>query len=153
MNRLAYLLCAISFVGLSLLNPIALAAQMTFQLTFQLTNDTGRTLNLKFFSRAESRQEWPSKTKAFSVRPESGVQQIKISCEEGEQICWGAWQTVQSVSGEIVGPGGLRATRTSKFSTGVGERGLRTCERCCHICKDGAMTPVKTLHDPKPEAK
>ena len=149
MNRLANLLCAIFFVGLSLLSPAALGAEMTFQ----ITNDTERALNLKFFSRAESRKEWPSKTKAFSVRPESVAQQIKINCEEGEQICWGAWMTVQSVSGEIVGPGGQRATRTSKFSTGVGERGLRTCERCCHICMDGAMTPVRTLHDPKPGAK
>ncbi len=149
MNRFANLRCAISFVGLSLLSPIAMAAEMTFQ----ITNDTERALNLKFFSRAESRQEWPSKTKAFSVRPEFAAQQIKINCEEGEQICWGAWMTVQSVSGEIVGPSGQRATRTSKFSTGAGERGLRTCERCCHICMDGAMTPVKTLRDPQPGAK
>ncbi len=126
---------------------------MAAEMTFRITNDTERALSLKFFSRAESRQEWPSKTKAFSVRPESSVQQIKISCEEGEQICWGAWMAVQSVSGEIVGAGGQRTTRTTKFSTGAGERGLRTCERCCHVCVDGAITPLTTLRDPKPGAK
>ena len=149
MSRLIWLPGVITFVCLSALSLSATAVEMTIQ----FTNDTERALNLKLFSRAESRQEWPSRTKAFSVRPDSAVQQIKITCEEGEQICWGAWMTVQSVSGEIVGASGQRATHTSKYMTGVGDRGQRTCERCCYICKDGAVMPVATLRDPEPGAK
>lgn len=152
MNRSIFsrgLLCAVTLVCISAFCIPSTAAEMTFQ----LINDTERPLNLKFFSRAESRQEWPSKTKAYSVKPDSAVQQIKLTCEEGEQICWGAWMTTQRISGEINGAAGQRATQTSKSSTGAGERGLRTCERCCHICKDGAVTPATTLHDPKPDAK
>ena len=149
MSRLTWLPGVITFVCLNAFSLPATAAEMTIQ----FTNDTERALNLKPFSRAESRQEWPSKTKAFSVRPDSAVQQIKITCEDGEQICWGAWMTVQSVSGEMVGASGQRATRTSKYKMGVGDRGQRTCERCCYICKDGAVTPAATLRDPEPGAK
>ena len=112
MSRLIWLPGAITFVCLSALSLSATAVEMTIQ----FTNDTERALNLKLFSRAESRQEWPSRTKAFSVRPDSAVQQIKITCEEGEQICWGAWMTVQSVSGEIVGASGQPSSPTTSDS-------------------------------------
>lgn len=149
MNRLISLTVAIVVVWLSVFSASASAAEMTFQ----IVNNTDRPLSMKLFSRAESHQEWPSKTKAFSVRPDAKPQQLQITCEEGEQICWGAWVTVQTVSGEIVGANGQRATRTSKFTFGAGERGLRECEKCCHICKDGALVPIARLGDPSPTAR
>ena len=139
---------AIVVVWLSALCVPAVASEMTFQ----LINDSERSLNLKLFSRSDSRQQWPSKTKAFSVKPDAARQAIKITCEEGEQICWGAWMTVQNVSGEV-GSSGARATHTTKFTFGAGERGQRSCERCCHICKDGAITPVIKMRDPDPGAQ
>ena len=141
MNRLLYLFAAITFVALSATSIPSTAAEMTFQ----LVNDSEWPVNMKLFSRGESHQEWPSRSKAFSLRPDTAVQQIKISCEAGEQICWGTWRTVQAVSGEV-GAGGQRTTSSTKYQAGVGERGARTCEQCCHICKDGALTPVATLH-------
>ena len=148
MNRLIPLYLAIAAVCLSAFTALASAAEMTFQ----FVNNTDRALNVKLFSRADSHQQWPSKTKAYSLRPDDATQQLKISCEEGEQICWGAWATVQTVGNEVTGPNGQRATRTSKYSSGVGERGLRTCERCCHVCKPGELTPIATLRDPLPAA-
>ena len=149
MNRPIFLIVLIILAWLTASSTSGSAAEMTFQ----LVNNTDRPLNMKLFSRAESHQEWPSKTKAFSVRPDAAPQQLKITCEEGEQICWGAWVTVQKVSGEILGANGQRATRTSKFTAGAGERGLRTCEKCCHICKDGALVPIASLRDPSPAAR
>ena len=93
------------------------------------------------------------KAKTYSLRPDEAPQQLKITCEDVEQICWGACVTVQKVSGEIVGANGQRATRTSKFTAGVGERGLRECEKCCYICKDGALVPIARLRDPSPTAR
>ena len=143
MNRLICLFGALAVVCMSMFSAPATAADFTFQ----IINDTERALNLKLFSRSDSHQQWPSKTKAFSIRPNGdSVQQLKISCEEGEQICWGAWMTVESVSGEV-GPGGKRATRISNYQGGVGERGQRTCERCCHVCKQDALTPVMKLRE------
>ncbi len=140
MNRLIHLLVAIALVALSAISTPSTAAEMTFQ----LVNDAEWAVNMKLFSRGESHQEWPSKSKAFSLRPDSAVQQIKISCEAGEQICWGTWRTVQAVSGEV-GGGGQRTTSTAKYQAGAGERGTRSCENCCHVCKDGAMVPVINL--------
>jgi formate hydrogenlyase subunit 6/NADH:ubiquinone oxidoreductase subunit I len=105
-------------------------------------------LNLKLFSNGESHEQWPSKTRAFAIKPDPEVQQVKISCIEGEQICWGAWMTVQEVSGEV-GAGGHRNTKTYKINWGVGERGVRTCSYCCDVCKDGMLSRVMRLGDAK----
>ena len=148
MNRLIRLLAAITAICLSVASMPTMAADMAFQ----FINDTDRSLSLKLFSRDGAHQQWPSKTRAYSVKPDAAVQQLKISCEEGEQICWGAWMTVQEVSGEI-GASGQRNTRTVKHSAGVGERGVRVCANCCHVCKEGALTPVAKLNDPDHAAK
>lgn len=143
MKRLSLLSCAIMVITLNIFCTTAKAAD----LTFQFINDTERPLSMKLFSRSDSHQEWPSKTKAYTIRPDTAVQQLKISCEEGEQICWGAWQTVQRVSGEM-GGNGQRPTHTTKYLAGAGERGIRSCKSCCQVCKDGTLTPVAKLNDP-----
>ncbi len=117
---------------------------MAADMTFQFINDTDRALNMKLFSRGDSLQIWPSKSKAYSIRPNPEVQQLKISCTEGESICWGAWMTMQSVSGQITGS--ERSTSTMTSQVGVGQRGMRECKSCCHICKEGALTPVVKLN-------
>ena len=150
MERLLRLFCAMAILCLNAFCTPAIAAEMTFQ----MINDSERAINLKLFSDGETHQQWPSKTKAYLVKPDTAVQQIKISCEEGEKICWGAWMKVQSVSGEIVGPNGeRRLTRNVTHNVGVGERGQRTCEKCCHICKDGTLVPATTLRDPNSAGK
>jgi len=111
------------------------------EMTFQFVNDTDRALNLKLFSRGESLRHWPAKTKAYSLRPDAAVQQLKIDCVDGEKICWGAWMTVQSVAGPI----GQRTVHTSTINAGVGERGMRDCPSCCHACQQGLITPVAAL--------
>lgn len=141
-------LFALIVTWLCLAGTLASAAEMTFQ----LINDTERSLSMKLFSRSESHQEWPSKTKAYSLRPDEAVQQLKISCTPEEQICWGAWLAVQRVTGDI-GSDGKRPTRTKKYVAGAGDRGTRPCARCCHVCKDGAMTPVVKLNDPDHQAR
>ena len=78
---------------------------------------------------------------------------VKITCDAGAQICWGAWMKVQTVSGELRGANGERATRTSTHGTGVGERGQRSCEHCCHVCTDGVVVPPTKLRDPNPGAR
>lgn len=148
MKRLPVLMTALFAACLNLPPIAANAAEMTFQ----LINDTERPLSLKLFSRAESHQEWPAKNKFYTVRPDAAVQQLKIKCEEGEQICWGAWMKVENVSGEV-GASGRRDTRTTKYLYGAGERGIDACTRCCHICKDGALTPVSKLGDPDQTAR
>lgn len=135
-----------AFIMTSALIAISLGtANLTFaaEITFQFVNDTDRALNLKLFSRGESLQIWPGRSKAYSLRPDSAVQQLKIRCTEGESICWGAWMTMQSVSGQITGS--ARSTSTFKTHVGVGERGTRDCPSCCQVCTDGATGPIVKL--------
>jgi hypothetical protein len=137
---------SIIFFSVSALTAISLGTAnptLAAEITFQFINDTDRPLNLKLFSRGDSLQIWPAKTKAYSLRPDSAVQQLKISCKEGENICWGTWMTVQSVSGQMAGS--ERSTSTFKMQAGVGERGTRDCPSCCQVCKDGAMVPIVKL--------
>ena len=110
------------------------------EMTFQMVNNTDRALSMKLFSRGESKQVWPGNTRAYSLRPDTAIQRVKITCQEGEPICWGAWEVVASTRGEI-GSGGQRATSVMKMVAGVGDRGLRECDKCCHVCQDGTMTP------------
>ena len=117
------------------------------ELTFQLINDTERAMNMKLFSRGESLQQWPSKTKAYSMRPGNDVQQVKITCEEGEQICWGAWMSTQTVSGEITGASGQRSTVNNSVHLGVGDRGQRSCESCCQVCKAESLAPTVKMSE------
>jgi hypothetical protein len=114
------------------------------EMTFQFVNDTERDLSLKLFSRGDSGTHWPGKTRAFSVRPDTAVQQLKIDCVEGEKICWGAWVVTQSVSGQISNSG-QRNTRTGTSNYGVGSKNLRECEQCCQVCKAGEMSKIFKL--------
>ena len=148
MTRLQRYFLAITTSFLCIAAFTASAADMTFQ----FINDTDRPLSLKLFSRGESLQQWPSKSKVYTVRPDAAVQQLKISCTEGEPICWGAWMAVENVSGEI-GADGKRTTRTTKYVAGAGDRGVRPCASCCHVCKAGALTPVAKLNDPDYQAR
>lgn len=120
--------------------------------TFQFMNDSDRALSLKLFSRAATHREWPSKTKSYSVRPGAAVQELKVDCDEGEQICWGAWVAVQNVTGQV-GASGQRDVRTTKWVAGAGERGMRACTNCCYVCKDGAKSPIARLDDPDAGAR
>lgn len=110
------------------------------EMTFQFINDTERALSLKLFVRGEAARELPARTKAWSLRPDKAVQQLKVECADGENICWGAWMKVTSVSG-LVGESG-RQTRTGTMNVGAGERGLLPCPSCCHVCKAGTNTPL-----------
>jgi hypothetical protein len=134
-------ICVLTSVGFS---QKVSAAEMTFQ----FINDTERALSLKLFSRGvdgkQAGQHWPAQTKAYSLRPDEAVQQLKINCEEGEKICWGAWVVVQSVAGQIGSDGG-RSTRTGSHQYGVGQKNFRECERCCHVCQAGVMLPAVKL--------
>jgi hypothetical protein len=126
---------------LTLASLCAISKSIAAEMTFQIVNNTEHELSLKLFSHGASGQHWPGKTRAYSVRPDAAVQRLKIECEEGEKVCWGAWVTVQTLSGPIVGPNGERSSRISTTQLGVGKNNSKPCEYCCHVCKDGTMTP------------
>jgi hypothetical protein len=126
-----------------LMGSLAAAPAAGADFAFQFVNDSERALSLKLFSRGGANREWPSKTKSWTVQPGTAVQELKVDCEEGEQICWGAWTSAQNPG--AIGGSGQREIRTSKYLSGAGDRGLRACTDCCYVCKDGAKSPVAKL--------
>ena len=113
--------------------------------TFQFVNDTGHAVALKLFSKAESRRQWPSRAKSYSVQPGTEVQGLKVDCDEGEQICWGAW--AGSAAPNTAGGTSRREGGGMKWIAGAGERGTASCTDCCHVCKNGERSPVAKLGD------
>ena len=138
-------LLTLSGAALAVLLSFAAVPASAAEFTFQFQNETQRTLALKLFSRGESLRQWPSKTRTYAVKPDSDVQALKIECDEGEQICWGAWTGGQA-SGTI-GGSHQREGRSSKSVAGAGDRGIEACANCCHVCKDGGKAPVAKLSD------
>lgn len=135
-------LCALVLAGL----PRAVDAA---EMTFQFINSSEHPISVKLFSRGESRQVWPSVSRAYSVRPDPAAQQLKVTCKAEEPVCWGAFLAITEESGPI--GNGQRQTRNRTAQMGVGERGQRPCDECCHVCTDGKLVaPVKlnTRSDP-----
>ena len=139
MTRLLKLL----LVACALMGSLGTMPAAAADFTFQFVNDSDRALSLKLFGRGDAKREWPSKTKSYTVQPGPAVQELKVDCEEGEQICWGAWTTAQNPA--AIGGRGQREIRTTKYLSGAGDRGLRACTDCCYVCKDGAKSPVAKL--------
>ena len=139
MKRLLKLLGATCVLAASLGAMPGAAADFTFQ----FVNDSERALSLKLFGRGTANREWPSKTKSYAVQPGTAVQELKVDCEEGEQVCWGAWTAAQNPS--AIGGSGQREIRTTKYLSGAGDRGVRACTDCCYVCKDGTKSPVAKL--------
>ena len=120
---------------------------------FQLINDTEYAINLRFFSRGESHQVWPSKSKAFTLKADSAIQLVKLSCEVGEQICWGAWMATQTESGEMTGTSGQRSTVRNTTYYGVGDRGVRSCVNCCQVCIADTLVPAVKITEQNYDVK
>ena len=114
-TALAILLSAYAFAA-----PGARAETLTFVIESQVDD----VLRLEFSS--TSRQVfWPAGNKSW-VLDDYEPHSYKLSCNRGEQVCYGAWQT----------DGTLR--------WGRGYRADTACKACCYTC-NGSTTKVIRL--------
>lgn len=87
-------------------------------LAWSVTNNSGQNLRLEF--RSENRDNvWPGNGQVYTL-PSGGGINASLSCQAGEHICWGAWNSDSS----------------RYWGTG---RGGNRCTNCCHYC-DGTAT-------------
>jgi hypothetical protein len=89
------------------------------RLTFDLTNNTGSDLYVRYHSMA-SPDVWPGNNRAYFVK-NGAVHAITVRCTAGTHVCWGAWP----------------ANRSSYW--GVGENPQNHCPSCCGICGPSAL--------------
>jgi len=102
------------------------AAASAETLTFQLSNDYG-AVDVEFYSQ-DRNHVWPGNGQIYPLL--EGRQHITLSCQEDENICYGAW-----VSGDKDG---------IYWGVGPGQRG--SCPNCCYHC-NGGSTRLISIHE------
>lgn len=92
---------------------------------FRIRNATGVPVGVAFY--AQSRNWcWPDCDKQYTFR-DANAHTIRIDCQRGETVCWGAW----------------RVDNPSRY-WGVGPNNEHNCRTCCYTC-DGTTTPIEAL--------
>lgn len=97
------------------------------QLTFEIVNDSGRDIQIEFYSE-DRNHAWPGGNQAYNL-PRAKDNSWTISCRRGEKVCYGGW-----VKGN------------SNVYWGVGLNRKQRCQTCCFIC-DGSVAK-RTLTPP-----
>ena len=98
-------------------------------MAFFVKNLRQQSVAVELFSR-DRQTVWPGDGKVFLIQPGS-QKSVPISCNPGENICYGAW-----VNGN------------DKMSWGVGPDGAFDCKNCCLIC---LTTGLETIDLPPAE--
>jgi hypothetical protein len=94
--------------ALALLPSMALA-----DMSFYVVNDHPRDIAFEFVGKDRA---WPGDDQVYALEG-NHKKSVPIDCEEGERICYGAWE---------VG--------NDKVLWGIGPDRDKACEDCCHTC-------------------
>ncbi|ESX49691.1 hypothetical protein X762_05630 [Mesorhizobium sp. LSHC426A00] len=84
-------------------------------MAFFVKNLRSQAVAVELFSR-DRKMSWPGGDQVFLIEPNS-QKSVPISCNQGENICYGAW-----VNGN------------DAISAGVGPDNDQPCDTCCFIC-------------------
>lgn len=91
--------------------------------TFVMKNDHPNAVELELYSQ-DRNHVWPGKDQVYYL-DDGEVKNIQLSCQEGEQICYGAW-----VSGD------------PESYWGVGPNDTEACDDCCYTCTGGSTEEI-----------
>lgn len=83
--------------------------------TFTMTNKTPNIIQIKVFSQSRNWQ-WPSATSHWNL-DDDAKHNLRISCQDGEKVCYGASYSANS-----------------RKYWGVGLKGDKGCAGCCLTC-------------------
>jgi hypothetical protein len=106
-------------LALAMIAPATTTAQAQ-QVTFEMTNEYGRDIQVSFYSEDRS-HSWPGGSEFYSLR-RARDERWTLSCRKGEKICYGAW---------------LAGDRSTYW--GVGYNRSQRCDRCCVTCEGGVL--------------
>jgi hypothetical protein len=93
-------------------------------LTFLMRNNYGSPVEVEFYSKTRS-HVWPGNGQIYPLGMR-GQQNMRLSCQYGEQICYGAW-----LSGDREG-----------IYWGVGPGAKAGCDNCCYTCQGGVTREI-----------
>lgn len=105
------------FAAAFTLTVFALTPALADEMAFYLRNNHARAVVVELYSQATPGKVWPGGDQVYLL--EKGEKKsVPITCESGEEICYGAW-----LYGDA-----------SRF-WGVGPDNVQACEDCCVVCK------------------
>lgn len=96
-------------------------------LTWKIRSYHRHAVEVQFYSNNRN-HVWPGVGRVYALK-DYDVHTYRISCVQGEKVCYGAW-----VAGDS----------TSYWGTGRG--GKQGCSDCCYTC-NGGTTPIRNLNE------
>jgi hypothetical protein len=125
--RLANLRSAVAVaVATACLAPVGASFADAADVTFVMRNSHQFRVQVELYSQTRN-HVWPGNNKVY-ILDDSETKRIPLSCESGEQICYGAW-----VDGDA----------TTYW--GVGPNNKENCEDCCYICQGGNTETINLV--------
>jgi tetratricopeptide (TPR) repeat protein len=97
------------------------------EFTWQFRNNAGEQLQVRVFAPARGKK-WPGDDVSWPLYS-VGPYEFKIECQQGEQICYGAW-----------------GYYNPDTYWGIGRHGEHRCQACCYVCNEGGRSVVHTLN-------
>lgn len=111
---------SVSLIGLSALAPVSAAEK---GMTMFLRNQQSHAVVIEFHGR-KTNTVWPGEGKIYLL-DKLERKSVTIGCQEGENVCYGAW-----------------ANGNDRISFGVGADDDQTCTDCCRVCVGGTTETV-----------
>lgn len=115
-------------LALLLLTLAAVLPTAAAEMTFFMKNEQSRAVAVEFYGRDRD-IVWPGGDKVYLLEA-LARKSIRVTCDAGERICWGAW---------------LNGDDSQSF--GVGFDGQRYCESCCRVCADSTTETIDIAED------
>ncbi len=109
--------------GLALLALSAQAA-VAASLAWTFDNQTDTEISLEFYSQDRD-HDWPGDDRVYLISPTDGARTYVLSCNRGENICYGGW---------------IMGDRATYWGRGYNDQ--QSCPDCCAICGGGIAEPV-----------
>lgn len=110
-------LLALGLVVATIAPATAVKAQ---QVTFEMTNEYGRDIQIVFYSE-DRNHAWPGGDQAYNLRRGRDERWV-LACRRGEKICYGGW---------------VRGDARTYWGVGLNRR--HSCDRCCVTCDGGVL--------------
>ena len=92
----------------------------TSTLKYRFHNNTGEMLHARMAANTRHFY-WPSTTDQFEIAP--GLVEMGLTCDTGEEVCWGVWKPSNKM-----------------YYWGAGPSGDYKCTDCCTLCDGSTIT-------------
>ncbi len=124
-NKPFYKVLRLGLLGivLSLLAFSSATSAFSAEATFEIRSLYKYKVQISFFSQDRD-HSWPGGDRSYNLH-DSKMHRFKLTCERGEKICYGAWET-----------------EDEDTYWGVGPDDDESCDNCCLVCGSGQVKKI-----------